>query len=478
MLENLEPKSVFSFFEEIDQIPRGSGNTQKISDYLAEFAKKRNLFYIQDTLGNVIIKKDGTAGMEEKEPVIIQGHMDMVAVKEPDCEKDMETEGLDLAVQGDYVYAKGTSLGADDGIAVAYALALLDSKDIPHPPLEVIITVDEETGMFGAQGIDLSMLQGKKMLNIDSEKEDELTVACAGGLRVYANWQVAYTEIGDKEQYVVTVYGLKGGHSGVEIGLGRANANKLLCELLYLMERELDVRVITMDGGTKDNVIPHEAKAQIACGAKEEELKKLIGVVENSFREEWAKKESGLQIRLEKAEKQYEKAIDASDFFRVMSFFLEAPNGVQAMSRDLPGLVETSLNFATLHMEPEEEVKAGFSLRSSSSTAKQALKEKQVDAARKIQKPTFGSMELIEKLRSDEKIVADSNLQIELVGLCTGICVLSNAILCKAAFPEADVIVDAAACACVTPASHDTALAAMKLCQIEVEKEGKEPWRN
>ena len=207
MLENLEPKSVFSFFEEIDQIPRGSGNTQKISDYLAEFAKKRNLFYIQDTLGNVIIKKDGTAGMEEKEPVIIQGHMDMVAVKELDCEKDMETEGLDLAVQGDYVYAKGTSLGADDGIAVAYALALLDSKDIPHPPLEVIITVDEETGMFGAQGIDLSMLQGKKMLNIDSEKEDELTVACAGGLRVYANWQVAYTEIGDKEQYVVTVYG-------------------------------------------------------------------------------------------------------------------------------------------------------------------------------------------------------------------------------------------------------------------------------
>ena len=376
MLENLEPKSVFSFFEEIDQIPRGSGNTQKISDYLAEFAKKRNLFYIQDTLGNVIIKKDGTAGMEEKEPVIIQGHMDMVAVKELDCEKDMETEGLDLAVQGDYVYAKGTSLGADDGIAVAYALALLDSKDIPHPPLEVIITVDEETGMFGAQGIDLSMLQGKKMLNIDSEKEDELTVACAGGLRVYANWQIAYTEIGDKEQYVVTVYGLKGGHSGVEIGLGRANANKLLCELLYLMERELDVRVITMDGGTKDNVIPHEAKAQIACGAKEEELKKLIGVVENSFREEWAKKESGLQIRLEKAEKQYEKAIDASDFFRVMSFFLEAPNGVQAMSRDLPGLVETSLNFATLHMEPEEEVKVGFSLRSSSSTAKQALKEK------------------------------------------------------------------------------------------------------
>lgn len=376
MLENLEPKSVFTFFEEIDQIPRGSGNTQKISDYLADFAKKRNLFYIQDSLGNVIIKKDGTAGMEDKEPIIIQGHMDMVAVKEADCEKNMETEGLDLAVKGDYVYAKGTSLGADDGIAVAYALALLDSDDIAHPPLEVIITVDEETGMFGAHAIDLSMLKGRRMLNIDSENEGEITVACAGGMRVYAGWQVDFTEIGDKEQYIVTVYGLKGGHSGVEIGLGRANANKLLCELLYLMERELDVRVITMDGGTKDNVIPHEAKAQIACGATEEELKKLISVMENSFREEWAKKEPGLQIRLEKVTEKQEKAIDPSDFFRIMSFFLEAPNGVQAMSKELPGLVETSLNFATLHMAPEEEVKAGFSLRSSSSKAKQELKEK------------------------------------------------------------------------------------------------------
>ena len=176
MLENLEPKSVFSFFEEIDQIPRGSGNTQKISDYLAEFAKKRNLFYIQDTLGNVIIKKDGTAGMEEKEPVIIQGHMDMVAVKELDCEKDMETEGLDLAVQGDYVYAKGTSLGADDGIAVAYALALLDSKDIPHPPLEVIITVDEETGLTGAFALKSGFMTGDILINLDSEDEGELFI--------------------------------------------------------------------------------------------------------------------------------------------------------------------------------------------------------------------------------------------------------------------------------------------------------------
>lgn len=213
------------------------------------------------------------------------------------------------------------------------------------------------------------------MLNIDSEKEDELTVACAGGLRVYANWQVAYTEIGDKEQYVVTVYGLKGGHSGVEIGLGRANANKLLCELLYLMERELDVRVITMDGGTKDNVIPHEAKAQIACGAKEEELKKLIGVVENSFREEWAKKESGLQIRLEKQKSSMKKRSThlissvSCPSFGSTERCAGNEQGSAGTGRDFP-------NFATLHMEPEEEVKAGFSLRSSSSTAKQALKEK------------------------------------------------------------------------------------------------------
>ena len=184
MLEHLQPKEVFTFFEEICQIPHGSGNTKQISDYLVKFAKERNLEYIQDELNNVILIKEATEGYEEEAPIIIQGHMDMVAVKEADCTIDMEKEGLQLAVSGDDVYAKGTSLGGDDGIAVAYALALLDSDTIAHPRLEVVITVDEEVGMDGALFIDLSMLKGKKLLNIDSEKQGELTVSCAGGVRV------------------------------------------------------------------------------------------------------------------------------------------------------------------------------------------------------------------------------------------------------------------------------------------------------
>ena len=185
ILENLEPKEVFYFFEEICRIPHGSGNIDAISDYLKEFAAKRGLFCIQDDVKNIIIIKEATEGYENEEPVIIQGHMDMVAVKKPDCDIDMKKEGLRLAINGDKIYAKGTSLGGDDGIAVAYALALLDAKDIPHPRLEIAITVDEEIGMDGAFAIDLSMLEGKRLMNLDSEEEGIFWASCAGGARVY-----------------------------------------------------------------------------------------------------------------------------------------------------------------------------------------------------------------------------------------------------------------------------------------------------
>ncbi len=387
MLEHLQPNAVFSYFEEICSIPHGSYNIGKISDYLVDFAKQRNLQCTQDKVGNVIIVKEATAGYEEKEPVIIQGHMDMVAVKEDGCEKDMLTEGLDLMVEGDWISAKGTSLGGDDGIAVAYALALLDSKDIPHPRLEVVITVDEEVGMDGAMAIDLSGLKGHTLLNIDSEKETELTVACAGGVNVAGQWQVDWLE-SEGTKYKVMLTGLSGGHSGVEIHKGRANANKLMMELLYLLEREVDISLISAKGGSADNVIPFQAEAEFLCKKEFAQVEGVLRAMEDVLKEEWKETDPGLQISLtEIAKDAKDLAMETSDFFRLMSFFLDAPNGVQEMSKELEGVVETSLNFGTFSMQNDGKVNAGFLIRSSVDNAKNALASKM----RKMIKESQGS---------------------------------------------------------------------------------------
>lgn len=378
MLEHIQPTEVFTKFEEICGMPHGSGNTEQISNFLVEFAKERNLRYRQDSMGNVVIVKEATPGMEEKETVIIQGHMDMVAVKEENCKKDMTREGLDLIVEGDYISAAGTSLGADDGIAVAYALALLDSSDIPHPRLEVVVTVDEEVGMLGASAIDLSDLEGHILLNIDSETESELIAACAGGVTVSAQWNVDWTEAeGDK--YKVMLTGLTGGHSGTEIHRGRANANKLIAELVYLLEREVDISLLSIQGGTKDNVIPGQAEAVFCSKAEQEQISRLITTMEEVFREEWKETDPELTLSLQKLEKEagvQEKGLETSDFFRVMSFLLEAPDGVQKMSDELPGLVETSLNMGIFSLKNEGEMEAGFLIRSSVEDAKKALASK------------------------------------------------------------------------------------------------------
>ena len=378
MLEHLEPKVVFSYFEKICSIPHGSGNVQNISNYLVEFAKERNLEYIQDEVYNVIIKKPGPKGYEAKEPGIIQGHMDMVAVKKPECTKDMLTESLDVKTEGDFVYAEGTSLGGDDGIAVAYALALLDSKDIPHPPLEVVITVDEEVGMDGALFIDLSPLKGKKLLNIDSEKEGELTVSCAGGMRINGSLPVQWESITENMQgKQVTLTGLLGGHSGVEIHKNRGNANVLVGYVLQELSKKVNIKILSLEGGTKDNAIPREAKATILLTENdvsyyEESIKEIEKAIQEKFKET----DKGVRIVSKdvsvKPERKALSQVSASNIIKLLN---TVPNGVQAMSRQLEGLVETSLNLGIIVLK-EEEFSATFSLRSSVVSEKEKLRDK------------------------------------------------------------------------------------------------------
>ena len=262
ILGHLEPTNVFHFFEEICNIPHGSGNIDKISDYLVDFAKERNLEYYQDDIKNVIIIKEATPGYENKEPIMLQGHMDMVAVKKPGSPIDMTTEGLQLAVDGDYVFAKDTSLGGDDGIAVAYELAILDANNISHPRVECIFTVDEEVGLNGAAAIDLSVCKAKRMLNLDSEEEGIFLTGCAGGMRVDCKLPVKReTVVGALCE--VFIGGLTGGHSGAEIHKGRANSNSLMGRFLVHAGKKVAMNIVDMEGGLADNAIPRETKMKV-----------------------------------------------------------------------------------------------------------------------------------------------------------------------------------------------------------------------
>lgn len=375
VLSNLEPKSVFTYFEEITKIPHGSGNVEQISNYLVQFAKERNLFCVQDELKNVIIVKEATPGYEQEPTVILQGHMDMVAVKKPECSIDMKTEGLRVAVDGDKIYAEGTSLGGDDGIAVAYSLALLDSDTIKHPRLEVIITVDEEVGMDGARGIDLSMLKGSRMVNLDSEDEGIFLTSCAGGARVKCRVPLR-TEKRDGVIYEVTVGGLLGGHSGGEIHKERGNSNCIFGRLLYRLSAKLPVGLAEGQGGLADNAIPRETKAVLVIDEKDSaEFASILDTVEKEVQAELATKDPGFAIKAEKREKGSFSCVIPEDTKKAAAFLISLPGGVQAMSADMPGLVETSLNLGIMEYN-EGMLLAEFSVRSSVESSKCALIDK------------------------------------------------------------------------------------------------------
>ena len=376
VLQEVEPKEVFHFFEEICKIPHGSKNLKQISNYLVSFAQDRQYEVICDKELNVIIKAPGTKGYEDKETVILQGHMDMVAVKEDDCDIDMVNDGLRLNTDGKYVWADGTSLGGDDGIAVAYILALLDSKDIPHPPLEVIITTNEEIGMIGATALDLSMLNGKKMINIDNEEEGVFITSCAGGARVYTEFDLVRSEaVGRKCK--LSVSGLLGGHSGEMIIKGRGNANHIAARFLSEAFDKAKVKLISINGGVADNAIPSNAEAEfIVDGAS-------VAAISDSFVKTFEDIKSELEVKdpdfnmdltIDEADSKV-SAFTVEDTKRVLDAVLVMPDGVQAMSSSVEGLVETSLNLGIVKTE-EGKIVLEQSVRSSVESSKMLLIKK------------------------------------------------------------------------------------------------------
>lgn len=351
-LAGLRPEAVFGYFEKICSIPHGSGNTKQISDYYVSFAREHDLRYVQDEWNNVIIFVPGTEGYENHEPVIIQGHMDMVCEKDPDCPINMDTDGLDVTHDGEWVFANGTTLGGDDGIAIAYAMAIAVDKTIPHPPIEIVITVDEETGMYGALGIDMSVLKGKRLINIDSEEEGIFTVSCAGGVRATISM--------DAPRHAVygpcirlTVDGLAGGHSGIEIHKNLANANKVMGEFLSEIKKLMPLCLTALTGGSKDNAIPRSCTASlVAMGMDLEPINDIAAKLQEMLRSRYD--EPNAVITADNIDALGGNALSTQDTDRIIGLLCAVPNGIQVMSADIPGLVQTSLNLGVARLEGDK----------------------------------------------------------------------------------------------------------------------------
>lgn len=358
VLSHLEPKSVFRFFEELSRIPRESGHTDAVSAWVEDFAKQRSLRCRRDTLGNVIIWKDAAAGYEDHPPVILQGHVDMVCVKVPGADHDFARDPLRLVLDGDWLRAEGTTLGGDDGAAVAMMLALLDDNSIPHPPIEAVFTVDEEIGLLGAAGLDCSDLKGRTLINLDSEAEGVLTVGCAGGARCDLEATLS-AQFASGKLCTLELSGLPGGHSGTEIHKDIPNANRVLAQCLRTLP---EARLVSLYGGEQDNAIPDRAKAVFLLPEDQVE----------GAPEKFHEIKSGAACSFTWASHAPVITLSPEDSRRVLDLILSAPNGVQAMEPDLPGQVRTSLNLGILRLE-EGKLRLTWSVRSSSAEEKEAL---------------------------------------------------------------------------------------------------------
>lgn len=375
VLTGLKPEKVFAYFEKLCSVPHGSGNTKAISDMCVDFAKELGLRYRQEPCNNLIIWKDASPGYETSEPIILQGHIDMVCAKTDDCTKDMKTEGLDLRTDGQWVWADKTSLGADNGIAVAMILAIMADDTLPHPPLEAVFTVDEEVGMDGAFALDCSDLKSKRLLNLDSEIEGVFTVSCAGGMRADCLLPGKPETAAGMDGYTVTIAGLKGGHSGGDIHLGRGNANQLMGRVLYsAMERFRGLRLAAVSGGQFDNVICSRCDATVALPAGHgADFEAFIREFDATLKNEYAGCDDGVTVSCEAAAA--DTAVSAETTSVMLHTLLALPQGVQAMNVDFPGLVQTSLNLGVLRLA-EDGLHITFSIRSCIASQKEMLAQR------------------------------------------------------------------------------------------------------
>lgn len=375
-IKDLEPKALWGHFYDMSQVPRPSKKEEKIRKFMADYGKKLGLETIVDEIGNVIIRKPATKGMENRMGVILQGHMDMVPQANSDVKHDFETDPITTYIDGEWVKAKGTTLGADNGMGVAAGMAVLEAKDLVHGPIEVLITTDEETGMTGANGLKAGILKGDILMNLDSEDEGELYVGCAGG--VDATIAEKYSEERTPNGftgYKITGKGMKGGHSGMDIVLGRANANKVMFRFLYEACKKMDLRIASVQGGTLRNAIPREAFAVVAVPEeKAKAFETLVKKMEKIFKAEFALVEPTLEFFCEKA-KTPEKVMEPIAQAKSVRAIYACPNGVERMSNAMEGLVETSDNLAIVEIK-KGKFDAKILIRSSVDTAKQDLANK------------------------------------------------------------------------------------------------------
>jgi len=352
-LKGLQPERVFKYFEEICSIPHGSGDMNAISEYCVAFAEKHSLKAIRDEANNVIIFKDGTPGYENSEPVILQGHLDMVCQKTADSNIDFEKDGLDICIDGDYVTANGTTLGADNGIAVAMVLSILESDTIPHPPIEAVFTTDEEIGMLGAMKLCMDSLKGKKMINLDAEEPETLTVSCAGGSDFRMTIPVKREKVSGT-MVEIALKGLKGGHSGIEINTGRVNADILAGRVLNCAKSVSDFKLISVDGGDKPNAIPLYCSIKVVT----EDIEKFVSGMKDCLeliKKEISDREAGFEYEIITQDGEFD-VMDKDAQKKLMFALIGMPNGVMEMSYNIKDLVETSLNLGILKTENDKVV--------------------------------------------------------------------------------------------------------------------------
>lgn len=374
ILEGLDPEQVFYYFEEVCRIPRGTGNEKAISDFLVAFAIENRLEVIQDRYLNIIIKKPAYPGYEHLPAVILQGHMDMVCEKNNDCDHDFSKDPIRLKIDGDMIYAEGTTLGADNGIAVAYMLSVLSSKEARHPSIEALFTVGEEGSMVGAGNLDADYLSGRLMINLDAEKEGRLTVSSAGGAAAKLVIDARLEELpAGWIGYRVSVKGLKGGHSGGDINKNRANANKLLSRILYDLSEETYFKLKSINGGLKANAITRESEAVIFLDpGKKSLLEKRICEWELIFLKEYEISDPQLQIRLEPESKQTRTVLSEETKLKLIQCLFLIPDGVHSMSSRISGLVESSTNLGIVKADTTE-ITITVDIRSSEPSKKQYL---------------------------------------------------------------------------------------------------------